>query len=76
MALRTREEARAELKKKGVSVTAWALAHGFTTQMVWEVLSGRKKGLRGEAHKIAVQMGLKEGEICQNPGNALGQRRA
>jgi hypothetical protein len=29
------------------------------------VLSGRKKGRRGEAHKVAVLLGMKEGIIPQ-----------
>jgi len=71
MKLRTPEQARAELERKGVSITAWALAHDVSPNLVHEVLSGRKKGVRGKAHNIAVLLGLKSGEICNDPANAL-----
>lgn len=75
MKLRTAEEARAELQRKGVSITQWAVANGYSTNLVFEVLGGRKKCLRGQSHEIAVALGIKEGEICANPAQAL-QRRA
>lgn len=74
--LRTAEEARDELKRQGVSISQWATANGFSTNLVFEVLGGRKKCLRGQAHNIAVKLGLKEGVICANPANALERRAA
>lgn len=61
--LRTPEEVRAEFKRKGVSIASWATANNLSVNMVFEVLSGRKKGIRGQAHKVAVLLGLKEGEV-------------
>lgn len=75
MNLRTPDDVRAELKRQGVSITSWATANGFSTNLVIEVLAGRKKCTRGQSHNIAVKLGLKEGEICANPADAL-QRRA
>lgn len=43
----------------GVSITEWATAHGFRREVVYGVLSGRLRGHRGEAHKIAVALRLK-----------------
>jgi len=43
----------------GVSVSAWADHHGFRRGSVYAVLGGRSKGRRGEAHRIAVALGLK-----------------
>lgn len=63
--LRTPDDVRAEFKRKGVSITAWALSHGFSTNLVFEVLAGRKKCVRGQAHKVAVLLGLKDGEIAE-----------
>lgn len=74
--LRTPEEARAEFKRMGVSVTAWALANGFSTNLVFEVLAGRKKCIRGQAHKVAVKLGLKEGLICDDLAHAMDRRAA
>lgn len=67
---------RAEFQRKGVSISAWALANGFSPNLVFEVLAGRKKGDRGQSHKIAVALGLKEGEIVNDIGRALERKAA
>ncbi|WP_311057023.1 hypothetical protein [Pseudomonas aeruginosa] len=38
---------------------------------MFEVLGGRKKCVRGQAHEIAIKLGLKAGEICTDPAKAL-----
>jgi gp16 family phage-associated protein len=55
----TPQEAKAVLQSKGVNVTKWAEEHGFTLQGVYRVLNGRTACLRGEAHRIAVALGIK-----------------
>ena len=76
MKLRTAAEARAELQAKGISITQWAIANQYSPNLVFEVLGGRKKCVRGQAHEIAIRLGLKEGEICANPAQALERRAA
>lgn len=66
MILRTSKDVREEFQRKGVSIASWARANGFETNSVFEVLSGRKKGVRGQSHKIAVKLGLKKGEIVED----------
>ncbi|MBS0354046.1 MAG: DNA-binding protein [Proteobacteria bacterium] len=73
MSLRTAAQVREELKSKGVSITQWAIANKFSPNLVFEVLGGRKKCIRGQAHDIAVKLGLKQGEVCSNPATALQQ---
>lgn len=73
MALRTPDDARAELQRKGISITQWAIANKFSPNLVFEVLGGRKKCMRGQAHQIAIKLGIKEGEICAAPAEALSQ---
>jgi gp16 family phage-associated protein len=46
--------------QEGVSIAEWARARGFNCVTVYRVLSGKLKGARGEAHDIAVALGLKE----------------
>lgn len=75
MTLRTADEARAELKAKGISITQWAIANRFSPNLVFEVLGGRKKCVRGQAHEIAIKWGLKAGEICVDPAAALESSR-
>lgn len=55
--------ARDEFARNGVSISAWAVANGFTRSLVYEVLAGRKKCLRGNSHKIAVLLGIKTGGV-------------
>lgn len=76
MTTRTAEEAKTELRRQGISISQWAIANGFSTNLVFEVLAGRKKCVRGQAHRIAIKLGLKEGEICTDPARALERRAA
>lgn len=78
MKLRTAEEVRDQLKANGISITQWAIANRFSPNLVFEVLSGRRKCVRGQTHEIAVKLGIKDGEICADPARALAspQRRA
>ena len=69
--LRTPDDVRTELKRKGISISQWAAANGFSVNMVFEVLAGRKKGVRGQAHRIAVKLGLKEGEVVKDDQTAI-----
>ena len=69
--LRTTEQARAELQRKGVSVTQWAVSNGFSPNLVFEMLSNRRKPTRGQTHNIAVALGIKESEIVTNARRAL-----
>lgn len=65
MTTRTATEVKAELERKGIAVAAWAAANGFSPFTVYMLLDGKAKGSRGEGHRAAVLLGLKEGEIVQ-----------
>jgi gp16 family phage-associated protein len=54
------EEARIAFTHRGESVAEWARKHGFKQQLVYKVLNGKSKALRGECHAIAVKLGLKK----------------
>jgi len=67
---KTRAQVRAEFASKGWSISAWAKKHGYSPNMVIAVLADneenpRLKCLRGDAHNIAVELGLKPGEVCR-----------
>lgn len=49
---------------QGVSVAEWSRLNGFSLQLVYKILNGKSKGLRGEGHKIAVALGLKPLPKC------------
>jgi gp16 family phage-associated protein len=51
---------KARFEAEGVSIAAWAKANGFTVKTVYRVLDGDLKCTRGEAHRVAVALGLKK----------------
>ncbi|WP_343639849.1 DNA-binding protein [Roseateles sp.] len=58
---------------RGEQISTWAEKHGFSKDLVYSVLAGRAKGHRGQAHRIAVALGLKplpadNPEIATHPG--------
>lgn len=57
------QDARLRLEKQGISVKEFALKHELHPSTVYAVLLGQKKCLRGEAHRAAVLLGIKLGEI-------------
>lgn len=57
------KEARARLEMQGISVKDFALRHQLSPSTVYAVINGQKKCLRGEAHRAAVLLGIKQGEI-------------
>lgn len=61
--LKTPKEVRADFEFRGESIAAWARKHGLGRSLVYEVLSGRKKCLRGDGHRAAVLLGIKRGVI-------------
>lgn len=53
------QRAKVDFYLDGRSVAEWARENNFRQGLVYAVLSGRSKALRGESHRIAVQLGLK-----------------
>lgn len=61
--LRSREQVREEFFKQGVSIAEWARKHGFKYSQVVDVLRTDRQCCRGNSHKIAVLLGIKDGVI-------------
>ncbi|WP_285430385.1 DNA-binding protein [Pseudomonas sp. fls2-241-R2A-110] len=59
----TTEQARAALDRKGISLAEFSRQHALSSNLVSDLLNGRKKGRRGQAHRAAVLLGIKEGTI-------------
>ncbi|WP_019411223.1 DNA-binding protein [Pseudomonas psychrophila] len=57
------QEARDRLGRLGITTRDWAKKHELHPSTVYAVLNGQKKCLRGEAHRAAVLLGIKDGEI-------------
>lgn len=61
--LKTREQVQADFKSAGITLSEWARANGFHRMTVVDLLRGARQGLRGETHRCAVALGLKEGVV-------------
>ncbi|PAT32888.1 DNA-binding protein [Vandammella animalimorsus] len=72
---RTHAQARQWLSEQGITVTQWARDHGFSTSLVFEVLYGRKRCLRGKSHNIAVLLGMKHGQLTDKPARVSPAQR-
>lgn len=61
--LKTPDEVRQELASLGISISDWAREMGYPPGLVHQVLAGRLRCVRGQAHKVAVSLGLKVGKL-------------
>lgn len=61
----TPEQARAALDRQGMSIAEFSRIHSLNKNLVSDLLNGRRKGRRGEAHRAAVLLGIKDGVIGQ-----------
>jgi gp16 family phage-associated protein len=57
------DEVRRAFESRGLSIAAWARTHGYSCQLVYQILKRQKPCLRGQSHEIAVRLGLKSGVI-------------
>ena len=58
----TPEQVKQRFKQRGITVTKWAEEHGFKRNAVYRVLNGFDKAHYGQAHDIAVTLGLKSSD--------------
>lgn len=58
-------QARQRLAALGISAKEWAEQNGLSPSTVYAVLNGQKKCLRGESHRAAVLLGIKEGVVAR-----------
>ena len=59
----TPEEVRDSFERRGISISRWAIQHGVRPGAVHGLLNGTLKAKRGDAHKAAVLLGMKEGLV-------------
>lgn len=55
-----------KLRDAGISIPEWARANGFSVATTKAVLFGHSQCKRGEAHRVAVALGIKSG-VCASP---------
>lgn len=68
-----RKAARAKISALGISVREWAEQNQVDESTAYAVLNGQKKCLRGQAHRAAVLLGIKEGVVCTVVPTAQGE---
>ena len=68
---RTGPELKAEFQRLGVSMADWARANGFSPALVYQILAGRKRCVRGQSHQIAVALGLSDKTVKNYLSNAF-----
>lgn len=59
------ERVRRGFEDRGEAIKDWAAEHGHDPHIVYFVLNGKLRGLRGKAHHVAVDLGLKAGHSAQ-----------
>ena len=61
MVEKTPGQVRKHFDRLGMSVARWARENECSAHAVYQVLYGKHKGVRGEAHRVAVLLGIKDG---------------
>lgn len=56
---KTAEQVRKEFIAHGINVSEWARERQVSRFTVIDLLRGKRTGRRGEAHKVAIMLGLK-----------------
>ena len=57
----TPDQLKQRLRREGKTLAQWARDNGYTPNKVYRVTGGIDKGYYGDAHEIAVKLGLKPG---------------
>lgn len=58
-ASKTKISSPGDFRKRGVSMVDWARQHGFNARLVYAVIRGERKCLRGQSFEIAKELGMK-----------------
>jgi gp16 family phage-associated protein len=63
----TKDQIKERFSREGKSFAEFARENNFKLSLVYSVLDGRGKGLRGQSHNIAVALGIKGGSRNDGP---------
>jgi gp16 family phage-associated protein len=55
----TPDQIKTKFRMRGLTISQWARDHGYKPAKVIRVLNGFDKGNYGQAHEIAVKLGMK-----------------
>lgn len=65
-ALLSREDVREKFVREGMTYSEWARKHDVNKHLVSEIINGNRPCKRGQSHKIAVLLGIKDGVILDD----------
>ncbi|QTD65694.1 MULTISPECIES: DNA-binding protein [Acinetobacter] len=54
------QEVKEDFSSAGISIAEWARDNQFSPDLVYRIFKNNKIPKRGESHKIAVKLGIKE----------------
>ncbi|MBT0888728.1 MULTISPECIES: DNA-binding protein [Acinetobacter] len=54
------QQVREEFSANGISIAEWARDNHFSPDLVYRILKNNRVPKRGESHKIAVKLGIKD----------------
>lgn len=54
------KQVRDDFSNAGISIAEWARDNNFSPDLVYRILKNNKVPQRGESHRIAVKLGIKE----------------
>lgn len=70
------EAKRQQFQRDGISIAAWAAANNLSTSLIYEIFRGKRPCIRGESHRAAILLGLKDGDPRANAKNYDPRRAA
>lgn len=53
------EAIQEKFRKNGLSINDWAKQNNFPVALVYQIIRGERKCLRGMSHQIAIKLGIK-----------------
>ncbi len=66
----TPQQVRERMRRDGKTLKQWAVENGYRPNNVYRVMGGIDKGYYGQAHEIAVRLGLKSTNTNQHATTA------
>ncbi len=66
----TPQQVRERMRRDGKTLKQWAVENGYRPNNVYRVMGGIDKGYYGQAHEIAVRLGLKSPNTNQHTAAA------
>lgn len=61
--VRSIKQVKKDFMDSGTSIAEWARDNNFSPDLVYRILKNNKIPCRGESHKIAIKLGIKEENI-------------